>query len=57
MTRVFDFVLVRRNVVNQDGVGARDIGVIDGKIAEIGDLGRARPASGSTAAACTSCPA
>ena len=41
MLRVFDLVLVNGTVVNQDGVGPRDIGVIAGKIAEIGHLGRA----------------
>ena len=41
MTRVFDLILANGTVVNQDGVGKRDIGVIAGKIAEIGDLARA----------------
>jgi dihydroorotase len=41
MPRAFDLVLVNGTVVNQDGVAARDIGVIAGKIADIGDLGRA----------------
>ena len=41
MSRAFDLVLVKGTVVNQDGVAPRDIGVIAGKIAEIGDLGRA----------------
>jgi dihydroorotase len=41
MARAFDLVLVKGTVVNQDGVAPRDIGVIAGKIAEIGDLGRA----------------
>jgi len=41
MAVVYDLILSRGIVVNQDGIGARDIGVIDGKIAEIGDLGRA----------------
>jgi dihydroorotase len=41
MPRDFDLVLVNGTVVNQDGVAARDIGVIAGKIADIGDLGRA----------------
>ena len=39
MPRSFDLILADATVVNQDGVGMRDIGVIDGKIAEIGDLG------------------
>jgi dihydroorotase len=41
MPRLFDLVLVNGTVVNQDGVAPRDIGVIAGKIAEIGELGRA----------------
>ena len=41
MAVVYDLILSRGIVVNQDGIGSRDIGVIDGKIAEIGDLGRA----------------
>jgi dihydroorotase len=41
MSRLFDCILADATVVNQDGVGKRDIGVIDGKIAEIGDLGAA----------------
>ena len=38
---VFDLVLANGVVVNQDGEGARDIGVRDGRIAEIGALGGA----------------
>ena len=41
MSRLFDCLLAGATVVNQDGVGERDIGVIDGRIAEIGDLGSA----------------
>ena len=41
MPRSFDCILADATVVNQDGVGERDIGIIDGKIAEIGDLGSA----------------
>ncbi|MGD0561490.1 MAG: dihydroorotase [Roseiarcus sp.] len=41
MSRLFDSILADATVVNQDGVGQRDIGVIDGKIAEIGDLAAA----------------
>jgi dihydroorotase len=37
----FDCVLINGAVVNQDGIGVRDIGVRDGRIAEIGDLSRA----------------
>ena len=38
---VFDLVLKGGVVVNHDGEGARDIGIVGGRIAEIGDLGRA----------------
>ena len=38
MRRSFDVVLHGGVLVNQDGVAERDIGVIDGKIAEIGQL-------------------
>jgi len=38
---VFDLVLANGVVVNQDGEGARDIGVRNGRIAEIGALGAA----------------
>ena len=41
MTRSFDSLLLGGTVVNHDGVGERDIGVIDGKIVEIGALGSA----------------
>ncbi len=41
MSRLFDCILADATVVNQDGVGKRDIGVLDGKIAEIGALGSA----------------
>ncbi len=41
MSRIFDCILADATVVNQDGVGERDIGIVDGKIAEIGDLGSA----------------
>ena len=41
MSRIFDCLLAGATVVNQDGVGERDIGVIDGKIIEIGALGAA----------------
>ena len=39
--QAFDLVLSGGVVVNQDGVGARDIGVRDGLIADIGDFSRA----------------
>ena len=38
MPRYFDLILAGATVVNQDGAAQRDIGVADGKIAEIGDL-------------------
>ncbi len=41
MSRIFDCILANATVVNQDGVGERDIGVVAGKIAEIGDLASA----------------
>src|ERR1700679_2215077 len=41
MTQTFDLVFEGGIVVNQDGTGARDIGVVDGRFAEIGDLSRA----------------
>jgi dihydroorotase len=41
MTQKFDCVFEGGTVVNQDGVGVRDIGVSDGRIAAIGDLARA----------------
>jgi dihydroorotase len=41
MSRRFDLVLKGGTLVNHDGVGPRDVGIIGGKIAEIGDLSRA----------------
>jgi len=41
MSRTYDLLLSGATVVNQDGAGVRDIGVIDGRIAEIGDLAAA----------------
>jgi dihydroorotase len=41
MPQVFDVILSGGALVNQDGEGARDVGIRDGKIAEIGDLSRA----------------
>jgi dihydroorotase len=37
----FDCILANGTVVNHDGVGSRDIGVRDGRVAEIGALSRA----------------
>ena len=47
----FDLILSGGDVVNQDGIGARDVGVRAGRIAEIGDLSRAS-AGGHAVAAC-----
>lgn len=41
MPQVFDVILSGGALVNQDGESARDVGVREGKIAEIGDLSRA----------------
>jgi len=38
MATTFDLLLANATVVNHDGAGERDIGVRDGRIAEIGDL-------------------
>jgi len=36
----FDIIFAGGTVVNQDGAGVRDLGVRDGRVAEIGDLAR-----------------
>ena len=41
MAQTFDVILKSGTVVNQDGEGVRDIGIIGGRIAEIGSLGGA----------------
>ena len=41
MPDTYDLILKSGTVVNQDGAGARDIGIIDGKIAALGHLARA----------------
>ncbi len=41
MTKTYDLVLKGGTVVNQDGVGVRDVGVIDGRIDHIGSIGAA----------------
>ncbi|MFO1126081.1 MAG: dihydroorotase [Methylocystis sp.] len=41
MPQIFDVILSGGVLVNQDGEGLRDVGLRDGKIAEIGDLSRA----------------
>ena len=44
MARAFDLILANGTVVNHDGVGVRDIGVVDGRIATIGRLAAASAA-------------
>jgi dihydroorotase len=44
MAETFDLVLKGGTVVNQDGIGPRDIGVRDGRVAAIGALGAASAA-------------
>jgi dihydroorotase len=41
MTQTYDLILTGGTVVNQDGEGVRDVGVIGGTIVAIGDLSRA----------------
>ena len=41
MPQTFDLVLAKGTVVNHDGIGLRDVGVRDGRIAAIGDLSAA----------------
>ncbi|MGJ0397361.1 MAG: dihydroorotase [Methylocystis sp.] len=41
MPQIFDVILSGGALVNQDGEGVRDVGLRDGRIAEIGDLSRA----------------
>src|SRR5262249_52156405 len=41
MADTFDVILRRGTLVNHDGEGLRDIGIRDGRIAEVGDLARA----------------
>ena len=40
MARSFDLLIKGGTLVNQDGVGAGDIGVTDGRVAALGDLGQ-----------------
>src|SRR5436305_4395833 len=44
MNQTFDTILKGGTVVNQDGEGVRDIGIANGRIAEIGALGSASAA-------------
>src|SRR6187397_3709558 len=41
MAETYDLILKGGTVVHQDGIGARDIGVKDGRFAALGDLTRA----------------
>ncbi len=41
MAQTFDLIIRGGTIVNQDGIGQADIGVINGKIANIGDLSAA----------------
>ena len=41
MAQTFDLILKGGTVANHDGVAARDVGIIDGRIAALGDLSRA----------------
>src|SRR6201986_2940837 len=45
MTGTFDTILKSGTVVNQDGEGVRDIGIVGGRIAEIGSLSHASAAA------------
>src|SRR6202521_3287202 len=44
MSQRFDTILKSGTVVNQDGEGVRDIGIANGRIAEVGSLGQASAA-------------
>src|SRR5499425_1838906 len=44
MSQRFDTILKSGTVVNQDGAGVRDIGICNGRIADIGGLGQAAAA-------------
>src|SRR6201992_3393646 len=46
MNQRFDTILKSGTVVNQDGEGVRDIGIVDGRIAEIGRLAQASAGEG-----------
>src|SRR5262249_47469842 len=41
MAQSFDLILKGGTVVNQDGEGLRDVGIVDGRIAALDDLSRA----------------
>jgi dihydroorotase len=40
MTATYDMIIAKATVVNQDGAGQRDIGILAGRIAALGDLSR-----------------
>src|SRR5213076_3236232 len=42
MAETYDLVLRSGTVVNQDGVGVRDVGVREGRIAELGSIDASR---------------
>ena len=44
MAKAFDTILKSGTVVNQDGEGVRDVGIVGGRIAEIGSLSQASAA-------------
>ncbi|WP_036259558.1 dihydroorotase [Methylocapsa aurea] len=56
MPQTFDLLLKGGVVVDHNGIGARDIGIRDGKIAEIGDLARASAGEAIEAAGLTILP-
>ncbi|WP_417516448.1 dihydroorotase [Minwuia sp.] len=41
MTKTFDMIVCGGTVVNHDGIGQADVGILGGRIQEIGDLGQA----------------
>lgn len=41
MSKTFDLVVHGGTVVNHDGEGPADVGIVDGRIAEVGDLSQA----------------
>ena len=53
----YDVIFKNGTLVNHDGEGAGDIGVIDGRIAALGSLAADSADRSSIARACISCPA
>ena len=41
MSKTYDLIVHGGIVVNHDGEGAADVGIVDGRIAQVGDLGQA----------------